>query len=82
MLWDSFPRNGDTAMKTIEMKVTGMTCGGCAKGVARALMAADGVSSCEVNLGAGTATVTFDPDALSETELAAVVRGLGYGAGK
>jgi copper chaperone CopZ len=69
-------------MKTIEMKVTGMTCGGCAKGVARALTAADGVTACEVNLGAGTATVTFDPDAVSEAELAGVVRGLGYGTGK
>lgn len=69
-------------MKTIEMKVSGMTCGGCAKGVQRALASEDGVTACEVNLNAGTATVTYDPDAVSEAELAGVVRGLGYGAGK
>jgi copper chaperone CopZ len=44
--------------KTIRLKVEGMTCQGCAKGVQRALTGVKGVKTVEVNFEAQTADVT------------------------
>ena len=40
-------------MQTEVLKVTGMTCGGCASSVTRALVAIDGVHDVKVTLSAG-----------------------------
>ena len=47
-------------MKTVEIKVEGMTCNGCVNSVTRVLEAIDGVSRAQVSLSAAQATAQFD----------------------
>lgn len=47
-------------METVNLRIGGMTCGGCVASVSRVLRAVPGVSSAEVTLTPGTATVIFD----------------------
>ena len=47
-------------MNTIHLEVQGMTCGGCVKSVTAALTRVPGVSTVNVDLPAGRATVTGD----------------------
>jgi copper chaperone CopZ len=57
-----------------------MTCGNCARGVERKLMATPGVAKAAVDLAGARATVEFDPAKASAESLAAAVRQLGYEA--
>ena len=45
-------------METRMFKVNGMTCGGCARHVEKALRSAEGVVQVEVDVANGTARVT------------------------
>lgn len=45
------------------LKVDGMTCGGCAAGVKKALMAVAGVSAVDVDLAAKLVTVQYEGEA-------------------
>jgi cation-transporting ATPase V len=79
---------------TIELDVTGMSCGSCAARVQSALGAAPGVSEAIVNLATGRATVELTPGSvdykpgsfehtpagLDAQRLVEVVEHLGYGA--
>lgn len=47
-------------METVNLKVTGMTCGSCVKHVEKALSAVAGVQKVTVDLSAGTVAVTGD----------------------
>lgn len=70
-------------MQTIErvtLQVSGMTCGGCAGSVQRALQRHPGVRSAAVNLAQKNATVDFDPAATTPDALAQAVRSAGYDA--
>lgn len=58
--------------------VTGMTCGGCAARVTRAVQDLPGVTRAEVDLGAGRLLVE---GAASDDEVAAAVGRAGYGIG-
>ncbi|WP_213663736.1 CopZ family metallochaperone [Stutzerimonas stutzeri] len=49
-------------MNSIELKVTGMTCGHCVKHVSEALQAVSGVTGVEVDLAAGLARVAGQAD--------------------
>jgi P-type Cu+ transporter len=69
-----------TATDSITIPVTGMHCAGCSSRVQRALEQAPGVSSANVNLMTGSATVDFDPSTTSAERLVEVIRGTGYGA--
>ena len=72
------PTNGCSAnegkenMMTKTLKVEGMMCQHCVKHVSEALRGVDGVTSVEVSLEAGTATVTCGDDVVDEALLAAV----------
>jgi copper chaperone len=46
-------------MKTELLKITGMTCGGCANTVTQALKAVNGVNNVKVLLSSGEAEVEF-----------------------
>lgn len=63
-------------MERVTMKIDGMTCGHCVAQVTEALKGVDGVTVEQVNVGA--ATVSFDPDATSERNIAAAVEDKGY----
>lgn len=65
--------------KQATLKVTGMSCSGCAANVQRTLQRVAGVSSATVDLQASKATVEYDPSRTSETDLANAVKNAGYG---
>ncbi|HEX6643797.1 MAG TPA: heavy metal translocating P-type ATPase [Gemmatimonadales bacterium] len=60
--------------------VTGMTCAACQGRVQRTLEKTPGVLDASVNLMTGTATVTYDPAAVTPAALVDTVRDTGYGA--
>jgi P-type Cu+ transporter len=63
------------------LKITGMSCSGCAANVEKALKGATGVSAAKVDLKAGKVVVEYDPDKTSEKDLANAVKKAGYGVG-
>ena len=65
-------------MADLKLLVQGMSCGGCATSVKRALLAVPGVAEVQVELSSGVVEVVgegLDPDALS-----AAVERLGFSA--
>ena len=71
-------------MQTADLKVTGMTCGGCVSKVTHALKGVAGVTDASVSLSAGEAKVQFDEALTSPSQLKLAVQQAGYGvrAGK
>ncbi len=57
-----------------------MTCGACAARIESALHATDGVSGAQVNFAANRASISYDPELLSERDLLDRIAGLGYRA--
>ncbi|HEU4649307.1 MAG TPA: heavy metal translocating P-type ATPase, partial [Gemmatimonadales bacterium] len=68
------------ATESCSIPVTGMTCAACSARVQRSLEKTPGVSSAAVNLMTGTASVDFDPAAVSPERLVQVIQDTGYGA--
>ncbi len=66
-------------MKTEQLPVSGMTCGGCVSKVSRALTAIVGVDAVNVSLADGIAEVRFDEDRVSTSTVRAAIRAAGYG---
>lgn len=64
-------------MRTVTFEVAGMTCGGCAARVERAIRELQGVSEVRVEVARGRAVVTFDAAlvALSRIEAASARAG-------
>lgn len=60
--------------------VTGMTCAACQARVQKTLAKQPGVNDASVNLMMATATVTYDPTAVTPEALVAAIEGAGYGA--
>ena len=50
-------------------KIDGMTCGGCANKVKKALNELDGIESCSVNVDKGQALITFDNEKVNEEQI-------------
>lgn len=75
--------SGNSSAATLErisFPVTGMTCAACQSFVQRTLAEEAGVQDATVNLMLHNATVTFDPQVISPSEMVERVRGTGYGA--
>ncbi len=68
------------ARSSLELKISGMTCAGCASNVEKALKGVPGVESANVNLMTTLASITFDPNRASPESLIAAVKKSGYGA--
>ena len=68
-------------MQTADLKVTGMTCGGCVSKVTHALKGVAGVTDASVSLSAGGAKVQFDEALTSPSQLKLAVQQAGYGVG-
>ncbi len=69
-----------TELSTVELKVSGMTCSGCAVSVRKALLETPGVASASVDHEAGRATVQYDPAKASTTQLIEAVNKTGFKA--
>jgi P-type Cu+ transporter len=67
-------------IESCAIPVSGMTCAACSARVQRSLERTPGVSSANVNLMTGTATVDYDPGAVSPDRLVDAIRQTGYGA--
>src|SRR3954470_7083800 len=65
---------------SIRIPVTGMTCAACSARIQRALEKQPGVAGANVNLMMNTATVSFDPTAVTADRLVEAIRATGYGA--
>ncbi len=61
-----------------EFMVSGMTCAACANRVEKRLNRLDGVSKATVNFALESATVEFNPDEISVTEMKSTITKLGY----
>ena len=66
-------------MHTDNLKVTGMTCGGCVSTIEGALRAVPGVSSANVSLANHEASVQFDEGQTSHEQLQLAIEKAGYG---
>lgn len=58
--------------------VEGMTCAGCEEAIQRALGRLDGVLRSSADHQAGQVEVRFDPERVSDDELAERIRAAGY----
>lgn len=67
-------------MKTVTLRIEGMTCGGCVFGVRKVLTRLKGVSRAEVTYEDSRAVVTYDPAAVTVAQMAAAIKTLGYTA--
>jgi Cd2+/Zn2+-exporting ATPase len=63
----------------VRLVVPEMDCPSCAGKVDRSLQRVDGVLEAALRPTTGTATVTYDPDRVSETDVIAAIEGAGYG---
>jgi len=66
--------------RTVEISVKGMTCESCVNAITQAMVELPGVSRVTVSLEQETATVTHDPSAVSDGQLAARINQLGFEA--
>ena len=62
----------------ITLPVVGMTCAACVRKVEKALGALPGVEEANVNLSAGKAGVTYDPDLVALPQMERAITDIGY----
>ena len=65
-------------MDSIELKVEGMTCGGCVKSIQNALNAHDGVGSASADLDSKLVTVEFDPGVIQRAGIVRAIEDAGF----
>ena len=70
--------NQMSEVKTVNLEITGMTCGGCVNSINKAVANCDGIKDCDVDLKQGLAIVSFNPSLTSENEIAQSISDLGY----
>lgn len=65
---------------TIRLKISGMTCGGCASAVRRALTSISGVDEVQVDLQTALAEIIVGDENLTLEQLVTAIRLAGYNA--
>jgi len=65
-------------MEKIDIGIGGMSCQGCVKNVTAVLLALPGVSSVEVSLDAGRASIAYDPARVGAEQFKATIEGAGF----
>jgi copper chaperone len=63
---------------TLQLHVTGMTCGGCENAVQRTLMKLAGVESVTASHAGNAVSVTYDPARVTAAAIRTAIRTLGY----
>ena len=66
------------ASQWVTLKVTGMTCAGCASHIQKALSEKEGILDQEVKYPGDLVRVKFDPDKIKGTEVQRTITALGY----
>ena len=67
-----------TKQKTIQVRIAGMTCAACARGLEASFRKMGGVEKAAVDYKSGQAVITFDPARQSLESLAKFVTDCGY----
>jgi copper chaperone len=65
-------------LETLQLTVTGMTCGGCESAVVRALGQIDGVEDVSASHVTNQVGVVYDADKVTRTVLRERIEALGY----
>ena len=65
-------------MEKIELKVEGMTCGGCVKSIQNALNGRKGVDNAVADLEAGTVAIEFDGKLIQRSVLEQAIVDAGF----
>jgi Cu+-exporting ATPase len=65
-------------LREITLPVSGMTCAACVRKVEKTLRGLPGVQEATVNLSAGKAGITYDPDLLALPQMEQAISGIGY----
>ena len=65
-------------MERIELKVEGMTCGGCINSVQNALNQRNGIRSATADLDSGIVTVEFDSAIIQQPVIAEAITEAGF----
>ena len=60
-------------VETVEVKLTGMMCGGCASKVYNVLKETDGVVDNQVKYPGDVAIVTYDPEKIQPAEIVSTI---------
>ncbi len=63
---------------TVQMRIAGMTCAACAKGLEASFKNMTGVENAVVDYKGGQATITYDPAKQSTDSLSKLVTSCGY----
>ncbi len=66
------------AIRTVTIKVQGMTCGGCATRVEEALKSTDGVQEVNVSFERGRAVIKYDDQKVTTEKLREVIQSTGF----
>jgi copper chaperone len=65
-------------MEKVELKVEGMTCGGCVKSIQNALNGRNGVDNAVADLEAGTVAIEFDGKVIQKSALEQAIVDAGF----
>jgi copper chaperone len=65
-------------MEKVEIKVSGMTCGGCERSVQNALTSRKGVTAAKADRNAGVVAVEFDPAVIQRAALEKAIAEAGF----
>jgi len=65
-------------MATINLNVSGMSCGGCEKSIRNALLGHDGVNEVTASHEAGTVEISFDETKIAKDALAGAIEDAGF----
>ena len=64
--------------RTVTLKVRGMTCGGCATSVEKALKSTDGVEDVRVSFERGRAVIKYDDQKVTVEKLREIIQSTGF----
>ena len=70
--------SASAAIRTATLRVKGMTCGGCATSVEKALKETEGVVEVHVNFERGRAVVRYDDQKVTVAKLREVIQSTGF----
>ncbi len=68
-------------MEKVQIKVTGMTCGGCERSIQNALTSHKGVATAKADRSAGLVSVEFDAAVIQRNALEKAITEAGFAVG-
>lgn len=70
--------NNQTTSRSVQLKISGMTCAACSARIEKGLSKLPGVEKAAVNLASEKAAVTYDPAQINPEAMAQKIHDLGY----